>query len=105
VPPSQFQKRKGSLYATPGSRDTHHGNADRDKAYHEKLKEKVRLDSTNKPFQSAKLTFPGMGNSRQEGMKNEKQTIAILWHRQHTCATALGWDKGNIWGQRTNIMT
>ncbi|KAF1990816.1 hypothetical protein K402DRAFT_308970, partial [Aulographum hederae CBS 113979] len=38
VPPSQFQKRKGSLFATPGSRD---GNVrrskERDRAYHEKV--------------------------------------------------------------------
>jgi len=41
VPPSQFQKRKGSLYSTPNSRDGHqHGAQDRDKAYFEKLKEK-----------------------------------------------------------------
>jgi hypothetical protein len=40
VPPSQFQKRKGSIYSTPGSRDSHHGDKDRDKAYHDKLKEK-----------------------------------------------------------------
>lgn len=41
VPPSQFQRRKGSIYSTPSSRDSHHNNAERDKAYHEKLKEKV----------------------------------------------------------------
>jgi len=40
VPPSQFQKRKGSIYATPSSRDAHSSSADRDKAYFEKLKEK-----------------------------------------------------------------
>jgi len=40
VPPSQFQKRKGSIYATPSSRDHHSGDNERDKAYHEKLKEK-----------------------------------------------------------------
>jgi len=40
VPPSQFQKRKGSIYATPSSRDGHSSSADRDKAYFEKLKEK-----------------------------------------------------------------
>jgi len=42
VPPSQFQKRKGSIYSTPSSRDGHvHGAGERDKAYHDKLKEKV----------------------------------------------------------------
>jgi len=40
VPPSQFQKRKGSVYATPSSRDSHSGSGERDKAYFEKLKEK-----------------------------------------------------------------
>jgi len=40
VPPSQFQKRKGSIYATPSSRDSHSQSGDRDKAYFEKLKEK-----------------------------------------------------------------
>jgi len=41
VPPSQFQKRKGSIYATPSSRDGHtdKGKA-RDKSFHDKLKEK-----------------------------------------------------------------
>lgn len=42
VPPSQFQRRKGSIYSTPSSRDSQHNNQERDKAYHEKLKEKVR---------------------------------------------------------------
>lgn len=42
VPPSQFQRRKGSIYATPGSRDGHVKGAERDKAYFDKLKEKVR---------------------------------------------------------------
>ena len=42
VPPSQFQKRKGSVYATPGSRDAHTESGKvRDKSFHEKLKEKV----------------------------------------------------------------
>ncbi|KAL1871707.1 hypothetical protein VTK73DRAFT_1928 [Phialemonium thermophilum] len=39
VPPSRFQKRKGSIYAVPGSRD---GHVDKNYAakYHEKLVEK-----------------------------------------------------------------
>jgi hypothetical protein len=41
VPPSQFQKRKGSIYSTPNSRDSHIKGSDRDKAYFDKLKEKV----------------------------------------------------------------
>jgi hypothetical protein len=40
VPPSQFQKRKGSIYSTPSSRDSHVKGATRDQAYHDKLKEK-----------------------------------------------------------------
>jgi len=41
TPPSRFQQRKGSVYATPGSRDGHvDKNYDRDAAYHAKLAEK-----------------------------------------------------------------
>lgn len=41
TPPSRFQQRKGSVYATPNSRDGHvDKNYDRDAAYHQKLKEK-----------------------------------------------------------------
>ena len=44
MPPSQFQKRKGSVYAVPGSRDGHVDNhKSRDKPFHDKLKEKVRF--------------------------------------------------------------
>ena len=42
VPPSQFQKRKGSIFATPGGRDGHVKGAERDKAFHDKVKEKVK---------------------------------------------------------------
>lgn len=42
VPPSRFQRREGSIYSTPNSRDGHVKGANRDKAYHDKLKEKVR---------------------------------------------------------------
>lgn len=42
TPPSRFQQRKGSIYATPGSRDGHvDKNADRDVGFHEKVKEMV----------------------------------------------------------------
>ena len=40
VPPSKFQKRKGSIFATPGSRDGHVGK-NKDMAFKEKLKELV----------------------------------------------------------------
>ncbi|KAL9122697.1 MAG: hypothetical protein Q9187_000753 [Circinaria calcarea] len=41
VPPSRFQRREGSIYATPSSRDAHTGKGkDRDQVYHDKLKEK-----------------------------------------------------------------
>lgn len=40
VPPSRFQKREGSIYSTPSSRDAHVKGSERDKAYHDKLKEK-----------------------------------------------------------------
>ncbi|PGH27003.1 hypothetical protein AJ80_01387 [Polytolypa hystricis UAMH7299] len=42
VKPSQFQKRKGSIFSTAGSRDNHLSRKDRDALYHAKLKEKVR---------------------------------------------------------------
>merc|ERR1711881_160300 len=41
VPPSQFQKRKGSIFATPGGRDGHVKGQERDKAFHDKIKEKA----------------------------------------------------------------
>lgn len=41
VPPSQFQRRKGSIYSTQGSRDGHVKGSERDQKYWEKLKEKV----------------------------------------------------------------
>ncbi|KAK8161853.1 hypothetical protein IWX90DRAFT_416853 [Phyllosticta citrichinensis] len=42
VPPSRFQKRTGSIYSTPSSRDAHlDGSEIRDKAYWDKLKEKM----------------------------------------------------------------
>lgn len=41
VPPSRFQRREGSIYSTPNSRDGHVKGSSRDKAYFEKLKEKV----------------------------------------------------------------
>lgn len=44
VPPSRFQKREGSLLATGASRDGHTDKGhDRDKSFHQKLKEKVDL--------------------------------------------------------------
>jgi len=39
VPPSRFQKRKGSIYATPGSRDGH-VDTNTQKKFHEKHAEK-----------------------------------------------------------------
>lgn len=39
VPPSRFQKREGSIYATPSSRDGHVGK-NKQTAFKEKLKEK-----------------------------------------------------------------
>ncbi|KAF2744212.1 hypothetical protein M011DRAFT_470625 [Sporormia fimetaria CBS 119925] len=40
VPPSRFQRREGSIHATPASRDAHVKGSGRDKAYFDKLKEK-----------------------------------------------------------------
>ena len=42
VPPSRFQKREGSIYATPSSRDGHVGK-NTHSAFTEKLREKVGL--------------------------------------------------------------
>ncbi|TPX15065.1 uncharacterized protein E0L32_004895 [Thyridium curvatum] len=39
VPPSRFQKRKGSIYSTPSSRDGH-VDSNYAQKYHEKLAEK-----------------------------------------------------------------
>ena len=41
VPPTQFQRRRGSILATPSSKDGNVERGNRDKAYFEKLKEKV----------------------------------------------------------------
>jgi len=38
--PSAFQKRKGSVHATPASRDGHVSGKERDQKYWDKLKEK-----------------------------------------------------------------
>jgi len=41
TPPSRFQQRKGSIYSTPSSRDSHIArNVERDAAFHAKLIEK-----------------------------------------------------------------
>jgi hypothetical protein len=40
VPPSQFQKRKGSIYSTPNSRDGHVKGKGQYAAYFKKLEEK-----------------------------------------------------------------
>ena len=46
VPPSQFQKRKGSVFSTPSSRDSHTSKGkERDQGYHDKLKEKVNAET------------------------------------------------------------
>jgi len=42
VPPSQFQKRKGSVYATPSSRDSHAHDKTRDQTYHDALKKEKK---------------------------------------------------------------
>ncbi|KAJ4351584.1 uncharacterized protein N0V89_006927 [Didymosphaeria variabile] len=48
VPPSQFQRPKGSIYATPNTRDGHVGGAERDQKYWDKLKEKGWLPGGDK---------------------------------------------------------
>ncbi|KAJ4301620.1 hypothetical protein N0V90_003713 [Kalmusia sp. IMI 367209] len=48
VPPSQFQRPKGSIYSTPNSRDGHVKGSERDQAYWDKLKEKGWIDTGSK---------------------------------------------------------
>lgn len=48
VPPSRFQRREGSIYSTPPSRDAHVKGSERDKAYFDKLREKGWLPSSSK---------------------------------------------------------
>jgi len=49
--PSRFQQPKGSIFATPGSRDGHvDKNTDRDAAYHAKLAEKGWVDKVADKF-------------------------------------------------------
>ncbi|KAK7187662.1 hypothetical protein DPSP01_004499 [Paraphaeosphaeria sporulosa] len=48
VPPSQFQRPQGSIFATPSTRDGHVGGADRDQKYWDKMKEKGWLPGSDK---------------------------------------------------------
>lgn len=53
--PSQFQKRKGSVYATPGSRDGHvDKNYARDAKFHELVDKKYSTSSGKRKASSAK---------------------------------------------------
>ena len=56
VPPSQFQRPKGSIFATPATRDGHVGRADGDKRYWDKMKEKVRIDYGELSLSELRLT-------------------------------------------------
>lgn len=49
VPPSQFQRPKGSIFATPKTRDDHVGRADGDQRYWDKMREKVGRGGGLKP--------------------------------------------------------
>jgi hypothetical protein len=65
VPPSRFQKRKGSIYATPSSRDGHI-----DKNYAEKYYAKIAEMKAGKAGRSAAI----------EEASNKKQQInPITW--------------------------
>ncbi|KAE8441292.1 hypothetical protein EG329_005558 [Mollisiaceae sp. DMI_Dod_QoI] len=49
TPPSRFQQPKGSIYATPNSRDAHiDKHIDRDAAFHAKLAEKGWSDKSDR---------------------------------------------------------
>lgn len=63
VPPSQFQKPRGSFSATPSSRDGHvDRNVDRDKYFHERHR--------------------SMFGVIQESVKETKQKIGTVLHRR-----------------------
>lgn len=75
MPPSRFQKRAGSIYATSGSRDSHITRKERDSTYHAKLKEKV-------PF--SLLVFPTsypptIGKNVTNELTNSAAALGLGW--------------------------
>lgn len=65
VPPSRFQKRKGSIYATPSSRDGHI-----DKNYAEKYHAKVAEMKAGKAGRSA---------TSEESSNKKQQVDPVTW--------------------------
>ncbi|KAL7897955.1 hypothetical protein HDV63DRAFT_40189 [Trichoderma sp. SZMC 28014] len=65
VPPSRFQKRKGSIYATPSSRDGHI-----DKNYAEKYHAKIAEMKAGKA---------GRSTTREETSNKKEQVEPIAW--------------------------
>jgi hypothetical protein len=82
TPPSRFQQRKGSVYATPGSRDGRvDRNKERDKPFHE-LADKMnsglfggkRRDSQNKDEEKSG-SFGGRRKSLSKGSDEKKEAV------------------------------
>ena len=81
VPPSRFQKREGSIYSTPSSRDAHVKGSERDKAYHDKLKEKVRSTLTAGKRLAAECDTNGRAGLEQI-ISDESWVLFAGWEKQ-----------------------
>ncbi|EKD17430.1 c6 zinc finger domain containing protein [Drepanopeziza brunnea f. sp. 'multigermtubi' MB_m1] len=72
TPPSQFQKLKGSIYATQGSRDGHvDRNTDRDAKYHATLVEKGWAKMTGSRRRSLADKGEKGGERKVDGMEKD----------------------------------
>ena len=63
VPPSRFQNKEGSIYGTPSLREGHVKGSEREKSFHDKLKEKVnsmRLNVEHQPPTDCLTSARGM---------------------------------------------
>ncbi|KAI0131982.1 hypothetical protein BJ170DRAFT_225863 [Xylariales sp. AK1849] len=74
VPPSQFQRRKGSVFSTPASRDGHVGkNAERDDDFHKKHNKIFKLKEKAKDVKEA--VSGGSGHRRQSSSGSDKAGV------------------------------
>ncbi|KAL1593292.1 hypothetical protein SLS60_010900 [Paraconiothyrium brasiliense] len=78
VPPSQFQRPKGSIYATPSTRDGHVGGAERDQKYWDKLKEKVTYDNKLEEETSA-ITSTDYSIEESQIVKEKVPWWSYIW--------------------------
>lgn len=85
VPPSRFQKRSGSIYSTPSSRDAHLNGTDRDKGYWEKMKEKVSSECLLPRVcclrGGERLSFSFFPGTKGPLIYSTSGTNAVLYHR------------------------